>query len=59
MFPFIHYLCRDLKRFDSVKLTYPSRGNLYMERDQIMGVIEQKNYSLEIPKDLNKGEIYI
>lgn len=47
---FLHALCSEFERFDSITVTFPERGHSYMEPDKDMGLIKQ-NVSLELPED--------
>jgi hypothetical protein len=51
VFRFLHYVCTHMERLQTVKLTFPTRGHSYMEPDKDMGIINVKNYSIEMPKD--------
>lgn len=50
LFRYMHYLVHQLKRFDSIHVTFPVRGHSYLESDKDMGLIKTK-LRAELPRD--------
>lgn len=46
----LHYIVHDIKRLDSIQVTFPIRGHSYLECDKNMGLINLKT-RMELPKD--------
>lgn len=54
VFRFLHFAVHEMKRFDSIRVTFPVRGHSYMQSDTDMALVNQKTPA-ETPSQWNEA----